>query len=87
MNFRSKIMIVNTDTMISISDVNKNFSNVTKTVEKYGYAIVLKNNTPKYIISEFNQVASEEYVSNEDLLKASAKLIARNKKVYEELAK
>lgn len=80
-------MIVNTDTMISISDVNKNFSNVTKTVEKYGYAIVLKNNTPKYIISEFNQVASEEYVSNEDLLKASAKLIARNKKVYEELAK
>ena len=80
-------MIVNTDTMISISDVNKNFSNVTKTVEKYGYAIVLKNNTPKYIISEFNQVASEEHVSNEDLLKASAKLIARNKKVYEELAK
>ena len=80
-------MIVNTDTMISISDVNKNFSNVTKTVEKYGYAIVLKNNTPRYIISEFNQVASEEYVSNEDLLKASAKLIARNKKVYEELAK
>ena len=80
-------MIVNTDTMISISDVNKNFSNVTKTVEKYGYAIVLKNNTPKYIISEFNQVASEEYVSNEDLLKASAKLIARNKKVYEELAR
>lgn len=86
MNFRSKTMIVNTDTMISISDVNKNFSNVTKTVEKYGYAIVLKNNTPKYIISEFNQVASEEHVSNEDLLKASAKLIARNKKVYEELA-
>ena len=80
-------MIVNTDTMISISDVNRNFSDVTKTVEKYGYAIVLKNNTPKYIISEFNQVASEEYVSNEDLLKASAKLIARNKKVYEELAK
>lgn len=86
MNLRSKTMIVNTDTMISISDVNKNFSNVTKTVEKYGYAIVLKNNTPKYIISEFNQVASEEHVSNEDLLKASAKLIARNKKVYEELA-
>lgn len=81
------MMIVNTDTMISISDVNKNFSNVTKTVEKYGYAIVMKNNAPKYIISEFNQVASEDYVSNEELLKTSAKLIARNKAVYNELAK
>ncbi|MBO4394445.1 MAG: type II toxin-antitoxin system Phd/YefM family antitoxin [Spirochaetales bacterium] len=73
--------------MISISDVNKNFSNVTKTVEKYGYAIVMKNNAPKYIISEFNQVASEDYASNEELLKTSAKLIARNKAVYNELAK
>ena len=80
-------MIINTDTMISISDVNKNFSSVTRTVEKYGYAIVLKNNTPKYIISEFNQVASEETVSDEELMKTSAMLMARNKKVYEELAK
>ena len=87
MDLRRKYMIVNTDTMISISDVNKNFSSVSKTVDKYGYAIVMKNNVPKYIISEFNQVQKEEVASDEELLKVSAKLIARNEKVYKELAK
>lgn len=35
-------MKIDTNTLISISDANQNFSKVTKLVDKYGAAIILK---------------------------------------------
>ena len=65
-------MNVNTKTMVSISEANQNFSKVARLVDQYGSAVILKNNSPRYLILEFNQ---------------AEKLITRNKAVYEELAK
>ena len=80
-------MTIDTNTMVSISEANKNFSNVTKIVDQYGSAVILKNNTPKYIIVEFNKVDSIEEASDEELLSVSSMLMKKNRKVYQELAK
>ncbi len=80
-------MNINTNTMVSISEANQNFSKVARLVDQYGSAVILKNNTPRYLILEFNQADEQLSASTDDVLAASEKLIARNKVVYEELAK
>ena len=75
-------MNINTDTMVPISVANQNFSKVARLVDQFGSAVILKNNAPRYIIYEFNQAAADD-----DVLASSLKLMDRNKRVYEELAK
>ena len=80
-------MNINTNTIVSISEANQNFSKVARLVDQYGSAVILKNNTPRYLILEFNQADEQLSASTDDVLAASEKIIARNKAMYEELAK
>ena len=80
-------MNVNTKTMVSISEANQNFSKVARLVDQYGSAVILKNNSPRYIILEFNQADEQLSAQTDDVLAISENLITRNKAVYEELAK
>ena len=80
-------MNVNTKTMVSMSEANQNFSKVARLVDQYGSAVILKNNSPRYLILEFNQADEQLSAQTDDVLAISEKLITRNKAVYEELAK
>ena len=80
-------MNVNTNTMVSISEANQNFSKVARLVDQYGPAVILKNNSPRYLILEFNQADEQLAAPTDDVLAVSKKIIARNKTVYKELAK
>ena len=80
-------MNVNTKPMVSISEANQNFSKVARLVDQYGSAVILKNNSPRYLILEFNQADEQLSAQTDDVLAISEKLITRNKAVYEELAK
>lgn len=46
-------MKINTKTMVSITEANQNFSKVARLVDEYSSALILKNNKPRYIITEF----------------------------------
>ena len=80
-------MNVNTKTMVSISEANQNFSKVARLVDQYGSAVILKNNSPRYLILEFNQADEQLSAQTDDVLAISENLITHNKAVYEELAK
>lgn len=80
-------MNIDSNTMVSISEANQNFSKVARLVDQYGSAVILKNNAPRYIIYEFNQADQMLTASDDDVLAASDRLMKRNKAVYEELAK
>ena len=47
-------MIIDTNTMISITEANQNFSKVAKVVDRHGTAIILKNNVPRYLVIDFS---------------------------------
>ncbi|MFC2342447.1 MAG: type II toxin-antitoxin system Phd/YefM family antitoxin [Negativicutes bacterium] len=79
-------MLVNTDTLIPITEANRNFSKVARLVDKKGAAIILKNNVPRYLIVEFNAADSDESSSDETIMAISARLIAKNRKAYAVLA-
>ncbi len=51
-------MNIDTNTMVSMTDANQNFSKVAKLVDLYGSAVVLKNNAPRYLILDFAQADS-----------------------------
>ena len=80
-------MTIDTNTLVSISEANQNFSKVTKLVDKFGSAVILKNNVPRYVVVEFNQADAVEAATNEEIFAVSDKLMKKNKKVYEVLAK
>lgn len=80
-------MMINTDNLVSITDANQNFSRVARMVDENGAAIILKNNVPRYILMEFNQLEEEQIAEDEDIQEISKRLMAKNKHAYEELAK
>lgn len=80
-------MNIDTNTIVPISVANQNFSKVARLVDQYGSAVIMKNNTPRYIIYEFNQVDTKQAADDEDVIASSMKLMQRNANVYEELAK
>lgn len=80
-------MVINTDSLVSITEANQNFSRVARMVDENGAAVILKNNVPRYVLMEFSQVEDEQQAKDEDILEISKRLIAKNKQAYEVLAK
>ena len=80
-------MTVNTKNLVSITEANQNFSRVARLVDESGAAVILKNNVPRYVLLEFSQAEQEQLAEDEDILAVSKRLIAKNRRAYEELAK
>ena len=72
-------MIVDTDTLISITAANQNFSKVARLVEEKGAAVIMKNNAPKYIVIEFSKI-QESAESADKAAVSLAKNLINNKK-------
>jgi antitoxin Phd len=80
-------MTINTDNLVSITETNQNFSKVARLVDKSGAAIVLKNNTPRYVILDFALLKGEELASTDEVLTSAKKFIKKHLPAFEELAK
>lgn len=80
-------MTINTNTLVSITEANQNFSKVARLVDEHGTAVILKNNVPRYLVIDFSKADEDAAASNEDVLSISKRLIEKNKESYEMLAK
>ncbi len=80
-------MNVNTENLVSITEANQNFSRVARMVDEKGAVVILKNNSPRYLLIEFSAAEQEQNADMEDVLTVSKRLIAKNRKAYEILAK
>ena len=80
-------MMINTNNIVSITEANQNFSRVARMVDEYGSALILKNNSPRYLLIEFSQVEQEQAMPDEDVISISRRIMAKNKEAYEVLAK
>ena len=80
-------MTIDTNTMISITEANQNFSKVTKLVDEKGTAVILKNNVPRYLVIDFSKADESAIASDEDVMAVSKRLLSQNKEAYEVLAR
>ena len=80
-------MTINTNTLVSITEANQNFSKVARLVDEHGTAVILKNNIPRYLVIDFSKAEDDTIASDEDILNISKRLIEQNRETYEVLAK
>ena len=80
-------MNINTDTIVSMTEANQNFSKVARLVDEKGVAVIMKNNAPRYLVMGFKQLKEQQLASDEDALTLSKRFIDSNRKAYTELAK
>ena len=80
-------MNINTNNLVSITEANQNFSRVARMVDENGAAVILKNNSPKYVLMEFSQFQKEEYAETEDVETVGRRIMVKHHRPIEELAK
>lgn len=83
-------MIVNTDTLVPMTEANQNFSKVTRLVDQTGLAVILKNNKPRYIVvnfAEYDELQAAKAVRREKVKAVADQLISENLEAFQELAK
>ena len=80
-------MLINTNNLVSITEAPQNLSKVARWVDAKGSAVILKNNTPRYLIIEFSQAEQLQAAEDEDVMNISARLLKQNREAYEVLAK
>ena len=80
-------MNINTKNLVSITEANQNFSRIARMVDENGAVVILKNNTPRYLLMEFEKAEEQQFSDDEDLLEISKRLLKKNHEAYEVLAK
>lgn len=80
-------MMVNTNNLVSLTEANRNFSRVARLVDERGSVVILKNNTPRYLVIDFSKVEAVQEADDEDIMTISSRLVEKNREAYEVLAK
>ena len=80
-------MQINTNTIVSVTEANQNFSRVTRIAEKNGQAVIFKNNRPKYMVIDLESAPMLELTDDEKIDIVAARILKRFKPAFEELAK
>lgn len=78
---------MDTKSIVSITEANQNFSRVARLVDELGAAVIMKNNTPRYLVIEFGRIDSQEDASDLTAQEVSRRFLSKNKQAYEVLAK
>ena len=80
-------MQIDTNTVVSMTEANQNFSKVARVVDQYGRAVVFKNNAPRYLVIDFSIADRMRTASNEDVLASAEKIMDRYDEAFKALAK
>jgi len=80
-------MQIDTNTIVSVTEANQNFSRVTRIAEKNGQAVIFKNNRPKYMVVDLEHSPMLELTDDEKIDIVAARILKQFKPAFEELAK
>ena len=87
MILESESMTINTNSIISVSEANQNFSKATRIAEKNGQVVIFKNNKPKYILLDIESNPIIEMTDDEKIDFVAARILKKYRPAFEELAK
>ena len=80
-------MTIDTNTIVSVSEANQNFSRVTRIAEKNGQAVIFKNNRPKYMLVDLDTSPVIDMTDDEKIDVVAARVLKKYKPAFVELAK
>ena len=80
-------MQINTNTIVSVTEANQNFSKVSRIAERNGQAVIFKNNRPKFLLIDVESSPVLELTEDEKIDIVAARILNRFRPAFEELAK
>lgn len=83
-------MLVNTESLVGMTEANQNFSKVVRLVDENGMAVIMKNNKPRYVLvgfDEYNDIQEARKLRAKKISDTADKLIDENIEAFKELAK
>lgn len=80
-------MNINTNTIVSMTEANQNFSKVARIAEKSGEAVIFKNNKPKFVVLDIDRTDYINISDDEKIDVVAARILKKFKPAFEELAK
>ena len=80
-------MTIDTNTVVSMTDANQNFSKVARVVDTYGKAVIFKYNAPRYLVIEFSAADQVETAEDENVFASANKFLDLYDEAFKELAK
>ena len=80
-------MMIDTNTVVSASEANQNFSRVTRIADAQGQAVIFKNNKPKYLLVDIESTPYFDMTDDEKIDVIAARILKKFKPAFEELAK
>ena len=80
-------MTINTNSIVTATEANQNFSKVARMAEKNGRVVVFKNNRPKLLVIDLDAEPQIEMTEDEKIDFVAARILREHKAAFEELAK
>jgi antitoxin Phd len=80
-------MTIDTNTVVSMTEANQNFSKVTRVADQYGRAVIFKNNVPRYLLIQFPIADKIEEASKNEALASANRMMDLYDDAFKELAK
>ena len=80
-------MKIDTNTITSMTEANQNFSRVARIADRFGEAIIFKNNRPKYKLVDLEQEEDLELTDDEKIDIVAKRLLNEYRPAFLELAK
>ena len=80
-------MTIDTNTIVSVTEANQNFSRVTRIAEANGQAVIFKNNHPKYMLVDLDNSPLIDMTDDEKVDFVAARILKKYKPAFMELAK
>jgi antitoxin Phd len=80
-------MKIDLNNLISITEANQNFSKVARMADEKGAVVILKNNTPRYVIIDYSKLQEETITDDMLVQEAATEYLTKYAKAFKELAK
>ena len=80
-------MTIDTNTIVSVSEANQNFSRVTRIADANGQAVIFKNNRPKYLLVDMESTPYFDMTDDEKIDVIAMRILKKYRPAFEELAK
>ena len=80
-------MTIDTNTIVTMTEANQNFSKVSRVAEAKGQAVIFKNNRPKFLLIDLDNSPVIDMTDDEKIDFVAARILRKYLPAFEELAK
>lgn len=80
-------MTIDTNSILSVTEANQNFSRAARLADAKGEVVIFKNNRPKYLLIDMEGSSYFDMTDDEKIDVVAARILKKYREAFEELAK